>query len=82
MNAKELPTDLRSITDRAATTLLWTELFRGHAYHDFFPDSESPAQGQRQSYVLCFSYWGQMLRKKQLIYPTEVLSGCQTRWAS
>uniref|UniRef100_A0A8D3C2B6 NADH dehydrogenase [ubiquinone] iron-sulfur protein 8, mitochondrial n=1 Tax=Scophthalmus maximus TaxID=52904 RepID=A0A8D3C2B6_SCOMX len=27
----ELPTDLRSITDRAATTLLWTELFRGLA---------------------------------------------------
>uniref|UniRef100_A0A4W6DGF3 NADH dehydrogenase [ubiquinone] iron-sulfur protein 8, mitochondrial n=1 Tax=Lates calcarifer TaxID=8187 RepID=A0A4W6DGF3_LATCA len=29
VNAQELPTDLRSITDRAATTLLWTELFRG-----------------------------------------------------
>ncbi|XP_047441707.1 NADH:ubiquinone oxidoreductase core subunit S8b [Mugil cephalus] len=31
VNAQELPTDLRSITDRAATTLLWTELFRGLA---------------------------------------------------
>ncbi len=30
VNAQELPTDLRSITDRAATTLLWTELFRGN----------------------------------------------------
>lgn len=39
VNAQELPTDLRSITDRAATTLLWTELFRGHAYCDFLPDS-------------------------------------------
>ncbi|XP_034545557.1 NADH:ubiquinone oxidoreductase core subunit S8b isoform X1 [Notolabrus celidotus] len=29
VNAQELPTDLKSITDRAATTLLWTELFRG-----------------------------------------------------
>ncbi|MED6231406.1 NADH dehydrogenase Fe-S protein subunit 8 ndufs8 [Ataeniobius toweri] len=29
VNAQELPTDLRSITDRAATTLLWTELLRG-----------------------------------------------------
>ncbi|XP_038554569.1 NADH:ubiquinone oxidoreductase core subunit S8b isoform X1 [Micropterus salmoides] len=31
VNAQELPTDLRSVTDRAATTLLWTELFRGLA---------------------------------------------------
>ncbi|XP_014828038.1 PREDICTED: NADH-ubiquinone oxidoreductase subunit 8-like isoform X1 [Poecilia mexicana] len=31
VNAQEQPTDLRSITDRAATTLLWTELFRGLA---------------------------------------------------
>ncbi|XP_035017952.1 NADH:ubiquinone oxidoreductase core subunit S8b isoform X1 [Hippoglossus stenolepis] len=31
VNALELPTDLRSVTDRAATTLLWTELFRGLA---------------------------------------------------
>uniref|UniRef100_A0AAX7T7U9 NADH dehydrogenase [ubiquinone] iron-sulfur protein 8, mitochondrial n=1 Tax=Astatotilapia calliptera TaxID=8154 RepID=A0AAX7T7U9_ASTCA len=31
VNAQELPTDMRSITDRAATTLLWTELFRGLA---------------------------------------------------
>ncbi|XP_068442523.1 NADH:ubiquinone oxidoreductase core subunit S8b isoform X1 [Clinocottus analis] len=31
VNAQELQTDLRSITDRAATTLLWTELFRGLA---------------------------------------------------
>uniref|UniRef100_A0A8C6KPD2 NADH dehydrogenase [ubiquinone] iron-sulfur protein 8, mitochondrial n=7 Tax=Nothobranchius TaxID=28779 RepID=A0A8C6KPD2_NOTFU len=31
VNAQELPTDLKSITDRAATTLLWTELFRGLA---------------------------------------------------
>ncbi|KAK5864761.1 hypothetical protein PBY51_015975 [Eleginops maclovinus] len=29
VNARELPTDMKSITDRAATTLLWTELFRG-----------------------------------------------------
>ncbi|XP_061756011.1 NADH dehydrogenase [ubiquinone] iron-sulfur protein 8, mitochondrial-like [Nerophis ophidion] len=29
VNAQEEATDLRSITDRAATTLLWTELFRG-----------------------------------------------------
>uniref|UniRef100_A0A4W5MFW7 NADH dehydrogenase [ubiquinone] iron-sulfur protein 8, mitochondrial n=1 Tax=Hucho hucho TaxID=62062 RepID=A0A4W5MFW7_9TELE len=29
VNAKELPLDMRSITDRAAQTLLWTELFRG-----------------------------------------------------
>lgn len=35
VNAQELPTDMKSITDRAATTLLWTELFRG----DFFTDS-------------------------------------------
>lgn len=35
VNAQELPTDLRSITDRAATTLLWTELFRGHTCCDF-----------------------------------------------
>ncbi|XP_067373913.1 NADH:ubiquinone oxidoreductase core subunit S8b isoform X3 [Channa argus] len=31
VNAQELPKDLRAITDRAATTLLWTELFRGLA---------------------------------------------------
>lgn len=36
VNAQELPTDLRSITDRAATTLLWTELFRGKRYSDFY----------------------------------------------
>lgn len=29
VNALELPTDMKSITDRAAQTLLWTELFRG-----------------------------------------------------
>ncbi|XP_061542192.1 NADH:ubiquinone oxidoreductase core subunit S8b isoform X1 [Phycodurus eques] len=29
VNAVEQQTDLKSITDRAATTLLWTELFRG-----------------------------------------------------
>ncbi|KAL0974206.1 hypothetical protein UPYG_G00217080 [Umbra pygmaea] len=29
VNAKELPLDMRSITDRSAQTLLWTELFRG-----------------------------------------------------
>ncbi|KAM8843089.1 NADH dehydrogenase [ubiquinone] iron-sulfur protein 8, mitochondrial-like [Synchiropus picturatus] len=29
VNAQEVPDDLKSITDRAATTLLWTELFRG-----------------------------------------------------
>ncbi|XP_034086901.1 NADH:ubiquinone oxidoreductase core subunit S8b isoform X1 [Gymnodraco acuticeps] len=29
VNAQELPTDMKSITDRAANTLLWTELFRG-----------------------------------------------------
>ncbi|KAL6486869.1 hypothetical protein MHYP_G00034950 [Metynnis hypsauchen] len=29
VNAQELPTDMKSITDRAAQTLLWTELFRG-----------------------------------------------------
>ncbi|XP_071060731.1 NADH:ubiquinone oxidoreductase core subunit S8b [Pseudochaenichthys georgianus] len=29
VNAQELPTDMKSTTDRAATTLLWTELFRG-----------------------------------------------------
>lgn len=29
VNAQEIPTDMRSITDRAAQTLLWTELFRG-----------------------------------------------------
>ncbi|KAK7138302.1 hypothetical protein R3I94_013813 [Phoxinus phoxinus] len=29
VNAEELPTDMKSITDRAAQTLLWTELFRG-----------------------------------------------------
>uniref|UniRef100_A0A4W5KPA5 NADH:ubiquinone oxidoreductase core subunit S8b n=1 Tax=Hucho hucho TaxID=62062 RepID=A0A4W5KPA5_9TELE len=32
VNAKELPLDMRSITDRAAQTLLWTELFRGDTY--------------------------------------------------
>lgn len=32
VNNQELQTDLRSITDRAATTILWTELFRGHTY--------------------------------------------------
>ena len=29
VNAQELATDMRSITDRAAPTLLWTELFTG-----------------------------------------------------
>uniref|UniRef100_A0A8D3BU45 NADH dehydrogenase [ubiquinone] iron-sulfur protein 8, mitochondrial n=1 Tax=Scophthalmus maximus TaxID=52904 RepID=A0A8D3BU45_SCOMX len=29
VNAEEIPTDMKSITDRAAQTLLWTELFRG-----------------------------------------------------
>ncbi|XP_016307254.1 NADH dehydrogenase [ubiquinone] iron-sulfur protein 8, mitochondrial-like [Sinocyclocheilus anshuiensis] len=29
VNAEELPMDMKSITDRAAQTLLWTELFRG-----------------------------------------------------
>uniref|UniRef100_A0A4W5M0P8 NADH dehydrogenase [ubiquinone] iron-sulfur protein 8, mitochondrial n=1 Tax=Hucho hucho TaxID=62062 RepID=A0A4W5M0P8_9TELE len=29
VNAQDLPTDMKSITDRAAQTLLWTELFRG-----------------------------------------------------
>lgn len=29
VNAQDIPTDLKSITDRAAQTLLWTELFRG-----------------------------------------------------
>ncbi|KAG8441846.1 hypothetical protein GDO86_010866 [Hymenochirus boettgeri] len=29
VNAREEATDLRSVTDRAAQTLLWTELFRG-----------------------------------------------------
>nr|XP_046256886.1 NADH:ubiquinone oxidoreductase core subunit S8a [Scatophagus argus] len=29
VNAQEAPTDLKSITDRSAQTLLWTELFRG-----------------------------------------------------
>uniref|UniRef100_A0A673Z3S9 NADH dehydrogenase [ubiquinone] iron-sulfur protein 8, mitochondrial n=1 Tax=Salmo trutta TaxID=8032 RepID=A0A673Z3S9_SALTR len=32
VNAKELPLDMRSITDRAAQTLLWTELFREHSF--------------------------------------------------
>lgn len=34
VNAQEIPTDMKSITDRAAQTLLWTELFRGqiHAF--------------------------------------------------
>ncbi|KAG7230370.1 hypothetical protein INR49_024475 [Caranx melampygus] len=39
VNAQELPTDMRSITDRAATTLLWTELFRGKTYCDFYAGS-------------------------------------------
>lgn len=29
VNAQEIATDMKSITDRAAQTLLWTELFRG-----------------------------------------------------
>ncbi|XP_043113694.1 NADH:ubiquinone oxidoreductase core subunit S8b isoform X2 [Puntigrus tetrazona] len=29
VNAEEIPMDIKSITDRAAQTLLWTELFRG-----------------------------------------------------
>lgn len=29
VNVKEEPTDLKSITDKAAQTLLWTELIRG-----------------------------------------------------
>ncbi|XP_070778233.1 LOW QUALITY PROTEIN: NADH:ubiquinone oxidoreductase core subunit S8a [Enoplosus armatus] len=29
VNAQEIQTDMKSITDRAAQTLLWTELFRG-----------------------------------------------------
>lgn len=29
VNAQDIPTDMKSITDRAAQTLLWTELFRG-----------------------------------------------------
>lgn len=29
VNAQEIPSDMKSITDRAAQTLLWTELFRG-----------------------------------------------------
>lgn len=32
VNAQEVPTDMKSITDRAAQTLLWTELFRGETY--------------------------------------------------
>nr|XP_015209468.1 PREDICTED: NADH dehydrogenase [ubiquinone] iron-sulfur protein 8, mitochondrial [Lepisosteus oculatus] len=31
VNAQELPTDMKSITDKAAQTLLWTELFRGES---------------------------------------------------
>ncbi|KAJ1168752.1 hypothetical protein NDU88_000666 [Pleurodeles waltl] len=31
VNARELPDDMKSVTDRAAQTLLWTELFRGLA---------------------------------------------------
>lgn len=44
VNALELQTDLRSITDRAATTLLWTELLRGHVPYDFYPDRECHVQ--------------------------------------
>lgn len=38
VNAQEIPTDMKSITDRAAQTLLWTELFRGqlHALFNAF----------------------------------------------
>lgn len=32
VNAQEIPTDMKSITDRAAQTLLWTELFRGQLH--------------------------------------------------
>lgn len=38
VNAQEVPMDMKSITDRAAQTLLWTELFRGqlHALFNTF----------------------------------------------
>lgn len=53
VNAQELPTDLRSITDRAATTLLWTELFRGHTYWDRYAERPYCASGL----VLFFIFW-------------------------
>ncbi len=36
VNAEELAMDMKSITDRAAQTLLWTELFRGVCLFTFF----------------------------------------------
>lgn len=41
VNAQELPTDMRSITDRAAQTLLWTELFRGQSSENRFVSSRT-----------------------------------------
>ncbi|NXM07796.1 NDUS8 protein, partial [Tyrannus savana] len=40
VNVQEQPTDMRSITDRAAQTLLWTELVRGE------PRSPCPSAGR------------------------------------
>lgn len=51
VNAQELPTDMRSITDRAATTLLWTELFRGRPWCHFLSIS-TYAHGQWCSSLL------------------------------
>lgn len=44
VNAQELPTDMKSITDRAAQTLLWTELFRGELSENFFVPSHTKHQ--------------------------------------
>ncbi len=54
VNAQELPTDMRSITDRAATTLLWTELFRGHTYYDFHTERLCHAKENRSCDIVFF----------------------------
>lgn len=34
VNLREEPTDMKSITDKAAQTVLWTELIRGEKHND------------------------------------------------
>lgn len=43
VNAQEVPTDMKSITDRAAQTLLWTELLRGQLNILFLNEKEKKA---------------------------------------
>ncbi|NWR82220.1 NDUS8 protein, partial [Centropus unirufus] len=40
VNVQEPAMDMRAITDRAARTLLWTELFRGESWHRLAPPNK------------------------------------------